>query len=115
MQRLLAKWQICESQAKDTIDIGQTDAPMATMMLGQTDDNFKAVDTDFQDLSAAISYTASNMSTQLYSDAEWTESVVIIHNACRFSDQHFRRRGSRSIDRQAHKVHYRCDATPLGR
>ncbi len=78
MQQLLAKWQICKSQAKDTIDIGQTDAPMATMMLGQTDDTFKAVDTDFQDLSAAISYTASNMSTQLYSDAEWTEGIVII-------------------------------------
>ena len=78
MQGLLAKWQICKNQAKDTIDIGQTDAPMATMMLGQTDDAFKAVDTDLQDLSAAISYTASNMSTQLYSDAEWTEKIVII-------------------------------------
>ena len=78
MQGLRAKWQICKSLAKDTIDIGQTDAPMATMMLGQTDDSFKAVDTDFQDLSAAISYTASNMSTQLYSDADWNESIVII-------------------------------------
>jgi PAS domain-containing protein len=78
MQGTLAKWKICKSQAKDTIDIGQTDAPMATMMLGQTDDTFKAVDTDFQDLSAAISYTASNMSTQLYSDADWNESIVII-------------------------------------
>jgi adenylate cyclase len=78
MQGLLAKWQSCKNQAKDTIDIGQSDAPMATMMLGQTDDAFKAVDTDLQDLSAAISYTASNMSTQLYSDAEWTERIVII-------------------------------------
>ena len=38
--------QKCKSQAKDTIDVGQTDAPMATMMLGQTDDSFKAVDSD---------------------------------------------------------------------
>jgi adenylate cyclase len=78
MQGLLAKWRITKSQAKDTIDVGQSDAPMATMMLGQTDDTFKAVDGDLQSLSAAISYTASNMSTQLYSDAEWTESIVII-------------------------------------
>jgi adenylate cyclase len=78
MQGLLAKWRITKSQAKDTIDVGQSDAPMATMMLGQTDDTFRAVDLDLQDLSAAISYTASNMSTQLYSDAEWTESIVII-------------------------------------
>ena len=78
MQGLLAKWRLTKNQAKDTIDVGQSDAPMATMMLGQTDDTFKAVDGDLQSLSAAISYTASNMSTQLYSDAEWTESIVII-------------------------------------
>jgi adenylate cyclase len=77
MQELLAKWQICKNQAKDTIDVGQTDAPMATMMLGQTDDTFKAVGTDFQDLSAAISYDANNVSTHLYSDAEWNKSLII--------------------------------------
>ena len=44
--------------AKDTIDVGQTDAAMATMMLGQTDDTFNDVDTEFQSLSSAISMTA---------------------------------------------------------
>jgi adenylate cyclase len=78
MQGLLAKWQICKNQTKDTIDVGQTDAPMATMMLGQTDDTFKAVDIDLQDMSAAISYTASGMSTQLYSDADWNENIIIL-------------------------------------
>ena len=77
MQGLLAKWQICKNQAKDTIDVGQTDAPMATMMLGQTDDAFKAVDTDVQDLSAAISYNATDVSTALYSAAEWNETLII--------------------------------------
>ena len=77
MEGLLAKWQACKSQAKDTIDVGQSDAAMATMMLGQTDDTFKAVDTDLQDLSAAISYTANNMSTQLYSDAERNKTIII--------------------------------------
>jgi signal transduction histidine kinase/CheY-like chemotaxis protein/HAMP domain-containing protein len=78
MQGLLAKWRICKNQAKDTIDVGQSDAPMATMMLGQTDDTFKAVDIDLQDMSAAISYTASGMSTQLYSDADRNENIIIL-------------------------------------
>ena len=77
MKGLLAKWQICGNQAKETIDIGQTDPAMATMMLGSTDDAFKAVDTDFQDLSAAMSYDANNVSTQLYSAAEWNKSLII--------------------------------------
>jgi signal transduction histidine kinase/DNA-binding response OmpR family regulator len=77
MQGLLAKWQICKNQAKDTIDVGQTDAAMATMMLGQTDDTFKAVDTDLQDLSAAISYNASDLSIRLYSGAERNKLIVI--------------------------------------
>jgi adenylate cyclase len=77
MQGLLAKWQICKNQAKDTIDVGQTDAAMGTMMLGQTDDVFKAVDTDVQDLSAAISYNANDVSTALYSAAEWNKTLII--------------------------------------
>ena len=77
MQGLLAKWQICKNQAKDTIDVGQTDAAMATMMLGQTDDAFKAVDTDVQDLSAAISYNANDVSTVLYSAAERNKTLII--------------------------------------
>ena len=48
MQELLSKWEICKRHAKDTIDVGQTDAAMATMMLGQTDDTFNDVDTEFQ-------------------------------------------------------------------
>ena len=78
MQGILAKWELCKSHAKDTIDVGQTDAAMATMMLGQTDDSFKVIDTDFADLSKAISYTASNVSTDLYADAEWNKGVVIL-------------------------------------
>lgn len=44
LQELSVKWAKFKSQAKDTIDVGQSDAPMATMMLGQTDDSFNAVD-----------------------------------------------------------------------
>ena len=46
MQKLLAKWETGKSHAIDTIDVGLTGsalaAPMATMMLGETDDSFEA-------------------------------------------------------------------------
>ncbi|HYA04488.1 MAG TPA: response regulator [Xanthobacteraceae bacterium] len=78
LQALLVKWKDCRDHAKDTIDVGQTDAAMATMMLGQTDDTFKAVDTDLQDLSAAISYNSSDMSTQLYAAADRNKQLIIL-------------------------------------
>jgi hypothetical protein len=37
-----------ESTAKDTLDVGGTDAPMATMMLGQTDDRFINISDDIR-------------------------------------------------------------------
>ena len=78
MQELLSQWQICKEHAKDTIDVGESDAAMATMMLGQTDETFKAVDATFQDLSNAISETARGLSNRLYSDAEVNKKLVIL-------------------------------------
>ena len=78
MQELLSQWQICKEHAKDTIDVGESDAAMATMMLGQTDETFKAVDATFQNLSDAISETARGLSNRLYSDAEANKSLVIL-------------------------------------
>jgi len=78
LQALLVKWKDCRDHAKDTIDVGQTDAAMATMMLGQTDDTFKAVDTDLQDLSAAISFDSTNMDTALYAGAQANKNLIIL-------------------------------------
>src|SRR5215472_12188580 len=78
MQELLGQWQICKEHAKDTIDVGESDAAMATMMLGQTDETFKAVDATFQNLSNAISETARDLSNRLYSDAEANKNLVIL-------------------------------------
>jgi signal transduction histidine kinase/DNA-binding response OmpR family regulator/HAMP domain-containing protein len=77
LQTLVTKWETCKRHAIDTIDVGQTDPAMATMMLGQTDDTFKAVDSNFQDLSTTTSSNASNLSTALYSSAERNKSIVI--------------------------------------
>ena len=54
LQQLVAKWLDCKAQARDTIDVGRTDAPMATMMIGQTDDSFEAVDADLRKMSQAL-------------------------------------------------------------
>jgi signal transduction histidine kinase/CheY-like chemotaxis protein len=78
MRELLAKWEICKSHAKDTIEVGQTDPAMATMMLGQTDDTFEAVDADFQNLSLALSGTANALSYRLYTDAERNKAIVVL-------------------------------------
>ena len=78
MQDLLAKWQSCKEHAKDAIDVGETDAPMATMMLGQTDDTFREVDANFQSLSNEMSGTALDVSNQLFSDALWNQKLVIL-------------------------------------
>ncbi len=82
MQQLLAKWAICKSHAKDTIDVGQSGtplaAPMATMMLGPMDDSFEAVDTDLHSLSLAITASANNLSDQLYSAAERNKNIIIL-------------------------------------
>jgi methyl-accepting chemotaxis protein len=78
MQELFRKWQDCKNHAKDTIQVGQTDAAMATMMLGQTDETFKAVDADFQNMSNAISGAALRLSNRLYSDAGMNKNLVVL-------------------------------------
>ncbi len=77
MEDLLAKWLVCKEHAKDAIDVGETDAAMATMMLGQTDDTFKDVDASFQSLSNEMSETALGLSNRLYFDAGENKNIII--------------------------------------
>ncbi len=78
LKDLVAKWQKCINQAKDTIDVGQTDAAMATMMLGQTDDSFKAVYSDIQKMSLKTISAANIVRNSLYADAEQTKTIIIL-------------------------------------
>jgi two-component system NtrC family sensor kinase len=78
LQQLLSKWQDCKRKAKDTIDVGQTDAAMATMMLGETDDSFKAVDSDLKGMSQAITAAGNSLSTGLYTDAQRNRLIIIV-------------------------------------
>ncbi len=77
LNALLVKWNDCKSKAKDTIEVGQTDAAMATMMIGQTDESFKAVDADFEKMSAATTAAANALSSALYAGAARNQQIII--------------------------------------
>ena len=77
LQVLVAKWRSCMAQALDTIDVGRTDAPMATMMIGQTDDSFEAVDNDLRKMTQAIVANAAALQSQLASEAQRNQQVVV--------------------------------------
>jgi serine phosphatase RsbU (regulator of sigma subunit)/HAMP domain-containing protein len=77
LQVLVTKWRSCKAQALDTIDVGRTDAPMATMMIGQTDDSFEAVDNDLRKMTQAILAKATALQSQLSSNAERNQQVVV--------------------------------------
>ena len=77
LQELLVKWQNCKEQARDTIDVARTDAPMATMMIGQTDDSFEAVDGDLRKMSLALAAKANRLQDQLSTDAQRNQQVVV--------------------------------------
>jgi diguanylate cyclase (GGDEF)-like protein len=50
MADLSARWEKYVAAVKDTLDVGRTDAPMATMMLGATDDDFQKVAADLGEI-----------------------------------------------------------------
>jgi signal transduction histidine kinase/CheY-like chemotaxis protein len=77
LQALIAKWRDCRAQALDTIDVGRTDAPMATMMIGQTDDGFGAIDSDLRKMTQAIVGNATALQGQLSSDAQRNRQVIV--------------------------------------
>ena len=75
---LSAKWRECARKAQDTIEVGQTDAPMATMMLTETDDAFQAVDTDLQGMSRSLEAAENELGNRLYAAAERNKLIIVI-------------------------------------
>jgi len=60
LNALEEKLQKYESTVRDVLDVGRTDPPMATMMLGQTDDSFTAIELNIRrilDATIAQSYS----------------------------------------------------------
>jgi methyl-accepting chemotaxis protein len=54
LKALEEKLQKYESTVRDVLDVGRTDPPMATMMLGQTDDSFTAIELNNRKILDAI-------------------------------------------------------------
>jgi methyl-accepting chemotaxis protein len=73
---LQAKLKKYESTAKDVLDVGRTDAAMATMMLGQTDDIFTSVEGGFRQILTAIT-TQSDAIVENLSVATRTETLSL--------------------------------------
>ncbi len=62
LQVKLAQYQ---STAKDVLDVGATDAAMATMMLGQTDDKFTSIENDIRGILTSVSAQSDRIATNL--------------------------------------------------
>jgi methyl-accepting chemotaxis protein len=58
---LHAKLNAYADTAKDILDVGSVDAPMATMMLGQTDDNFIKISGDIRKFLAATTLASGSI------------------------------------------------------
>src|SRR5450759_3442723 len=78
LKDLISKWEQYEKSALDTIEGGSTDAAMATMMLGQTDDKFTALANDFKGIADSVAGTANTISTELYTDAARKKIILAI-------------------------------------
>ena len=65
---LITKWRQYESAARDTLDIGSTDAAMAAMTLGQADDKFSAVANGVKTMDNSVTMTTDQISRDLYTD-----------------------------------------------
>ena len=76
LKDLISKFTSYDNSARDTIEVGSTDPAMGTMMLGQTDEKFLAVATNFQQLSNSAVALTNAISTELYADAERKKTIL---------------------------------------
>ena len=67
---LQIKWETYDRAARDTLDVAATDAPMATMMLGGTDDDFQQLANELHDLSAWVTERTRSVTGTLADEAE---------------------------------------------
>jgi methyl-accepting chemotaxis protein len=76
LQALQVKLAQYQSTAKDVLDVGSTDAAMATMMLGQTDDKFTDIENDIRRVLTAINARSDFVVANL-SAATTTETLSL--------------------------------------
>jgi diguanylate cyclase (GGDEF)-like protein len=75
---LQIKWQKYDRAARDTLDVAATDAPMATMMLGGTDDDFQQLANELHNLSAWVTERTRSVTGTLADEAESRKKMIAV-------------------------------------
>ena len=75
---LQIKWEKYDRAARDTLDVAATDAPMATMMLGGTDDDFQQLANELHNLSAWVTERTRSVTGTLADEAESRKTMIAV-------------------------------------
>ena len=78
VNELHAKLEKFKLTAKDVLDVGSTDAPMATMMLGQADDAFTSIEDDIRKIRSAVTLQSNIIVESLQAAADTENTSVAI-------------------------------------
>jgi diguanylate cyclase (GGDEF)-like protein/PAS domain S-box-containing protein len=81
LETLARHWDKYSSAANDTLDVGTTDAPMATMMLGGTDDDFQKVGASLETLSAFVDGQTAAIGMTLAGNAKDNQRILAFGGA----------------------------------
>ena len=78
LANLSAGWGKYVHAVKDTLDVGRTDAPMATMMLGATDDDFQKVASNLGKMSNFAGIQTRAAAQELVATAERNKEILAL-------------------------------------
>src|ERR1700741_2585216 len=81
LESTAVKWQKYRQAAKDTLEVSITDAPMAAMMLGGTDEDFQEGAIELRIMSAIVSNQTRLVAQELAGAAERSRTVVGVGGA----------------------------------
>jgi diguanylate cyclase (GGDEF)-like protein/PAS domain S-box-containing protein len=81
IEALAKHWDKYSAAANDTLDVGTTDAPMATMMLGGTDDDFQKVGASLETLSAFVDGQTTSIGMALAGNARDNQRILAFGGA----------------------------------
>ncbi len=81
IETLAGHWEKYSAAANDTLDVGTTDAPMATMMLGGTDDDFQKVGASLETLSAFVDGQTASIGMALAGNARENQRILAFGGA----------------------------------
>ena len=78
---LSAKWDKYASEVRDVVAAAANDAPMASMLLGATDDEFQGIAAELQGMAALVANQTRAMSRDLAIGAERNRSILMLGGA----------------------------------